>query len=254
MEPLDAENPPSDLRQGGLPFQPRVDYSAEGARRSLEQSMMRLGMAAIDMVLIHDVDLFTHGTAEAVEARYREVRSGCYPFLARLRDAGVITAIGVGLNETAMSLRFARDTDIDCILLAGRYTLLDQDALDELMPLCRQRNIAVILGGPFNSGVLATGVSAAARFDYGPVSPAIADRVKRVSAIAGRHGVAMPAAALQFPLAHDAVKSVVAGAMSAAEVEANVAHIATNIPADFWAELQHERLLPATAPVPPAGP
>lgn len=251
MEPLDrTAEPPADRRPGGLPFQPRVDYSADGARRSLEQSMMRLGLAEIDIVLIHDVDAFSHGSDEAARMRYREALAGCYPYLESLRESGVVSAIGVGLNETPMSLRFAMETDIDCILLAGRYTLLEQDALRELLPLCVEKDIAVILGGPFNSGVLAVGLTEAARYDYGPVPGAVAAKVKALAAICSRHGVDMPAAALQFPLAHPAIRSVIPGAMSRAELQANVQYLSQPIPADFWAELKHERLIPEGAPVP----
>ena len=144
MQPFDRQAPPTDLRAGGLPFQPQFDYSAAGAARSLEQSTMRLGIPEIDIVYIHDVDIFTHGSADAADQRYREVMEGCYPALEALRAAGVIKAIGVGLNETERSLRFARDTDIDCILLAGRYTLLDQASLDGLLPLCREKGISYL--------------------------------------------------------------------------------------------------------------
>jgi D-threo-aldose 1-dehydrogenase len=253
MEPLNSAAP-VDLRPGGLPFQPRFDYSAGGAERSLEQSMMRLGIAQIDIAYIHDVDVFTHRTQEEADRRYGETLKGCLPFLERLRSSGVIKAIGAGLNETAMSLRFARDTDIDCILLAGRYTLLDQGALAELLPICVQKGISVVLGGPFNSGVLASGLGTQARFDYGAVPKAIGERVKQLAAVCARHSVDLAAAALQFPLAHAAVKSVIPGAMSSAEVHANVAFMAQRIPADFWAELRHEGLVSREAPVPGAPP
>ncbi|MGI9423520.1 MAG: aldo/keto reductase, partial [Hyphomicrobiaceae bacterium] len=154
LEPYDRTNPPEGMRVGGLAFAARFDYSAAGAERSMEQSMMRLGIPEIDIVYIHDVDVFTHGSRDVAEHRFEEAMAGCYPYLQALRKDGMVKAIGVGLNETEMSLRFARQTDIDCILLAGRYTLLDQSALAGLLPHCEKKDIAVVLGGPFNSGVL----------------------------------------------------------------------------------------------------
>ena len=250
MEPLKQSHPPADLRAGGLPFQPRFDYSASGTSRSLEQSMMRLGIAEIDIVYIHDVDVFTHGTAEAADRRYREVMEGCYPELERLRGANVIKAIGVGINETERSLRFAQDTDIDCILLAGRYTLLEQDPLADLLPLCEQKDISIVLGGPYNSGVLATGVVGGAKYDYGDVPENVAARVFALQTVCNRHNVSLIAAALQFPLAHPSVISVIPGAMSLQEQNANIAAMHEPIPAEFWHDLVSSDLLAADAPFP----
>ncbi len=250
MEPLDRVSPPRDLRAGGLAFQPRFDYSADGALRSLEQSMLRLGLTDIDIVFIHDVDVFTHGSAEAADRRYAEALQGCYPALERLRDAGVVKAIGVGLNETERSLRFARDTDIDCLLLAGRYTLLEQDALDELLPTCVAKGIGVVIGGPYNSGALAAGPGEQASYDYGAVPERVARRVEALRALCERHAVSLTAAALQFPLAHPAVASVIPGAMSVAQQHANIASMQEPIAGDFWAAVRRSGLVRPDAPLP----
>lgn len=250
LGPLDAENPEPGRRQGGLPFGARFDYSAAGAERSLEQSIMRLGIPEIDVVLIHDVDVFTHGTRAEADRRYEEAVTGCYPYLANLRKEQKVRAIGVGLNEIENSLRFARDTDIDCILLAGWYTLLDQDAADALLPLCQKKGIGIILGAPFSSGVLATGVTEGARYNYGAVPNHVATRVERIQQICQRHHVDLRSAALQFPLGHAAITCVLPGAVSAAEVNGNVGHINQAIPDLFWEELVGEDLVRSDVPLP----
>ncbi len=250
LEPLNAASPPPDLRPGGLPFQPQFDYSAAGTIRSLEQSMMRLGICEIDILYIHDVDVFTHGTPAAADQRYREVLEGCYPELERLRSAGTIKAIGIGINETERALRFARDTDIDCILLAGRYTLLEQEPLDALLPKCLEKQISIVLGGPYNSGVLATGLGDGAKYDYGNVPDHIGKRVVRLQAVCETHGVSLIAAALQFPLAHPAIVSVIPGAMNSDEQRANMAAIHEPITVEFWQDLKAQGLLRQDAPVP----
>ncbi|MCP4379827.1 MAG: aldo/keto reductase [Hyphomicrobiales bacterium] len=253
LKPLDEAKVPADHRPGGLPFQAEFDYSAAGAERSLDQSMMRLGIPRIDIAFIHDVDVFTHGAPEEADRRYREAVEGCYRYLEQLRRDGVIGAIGVGLNETERSLRFARDTDIDCILLAGDYTLLSQKALDELLPLCMEKNISLVIGSPYNSGILVTGPEGEPKYNYKPAPPEIIDKVRRMQAVCRRHRVSLSAAALQFPLAHKAVASVIPGAVSPTEVLDNFARMAEVISDDFWRELVCEGLLPEAAPVPRLG-
>lgn len=250
LKPLDKHNPPRNLRPGGLPFQPQFDYSEEGTLRSIEQSMMRLGIPEIDILYIHDVDVFTHGSAEAADQRYREVMEGCYPALERLRSEGIVKAIGVGINENERSIRFAKDTDIDCILLAGRHTLLEQEALDELLPECERKSISIVLGGPFNSGVLATGLGDHAKYDYGQVPDHIAERVLALQAVCQQFEVNLIAAALQFPLAHPAVASVIPGAMNLKEQTVNMQALQEPIPSDFWQALKTEGLIREDAPVP----
>jgi D-threo-aldose 1-dehydrogenase len=233
---------------GGLNFEAHYDYSHDGAMRSLEHSLHRLGMNKVDVLLIHDIDVWTHGIA--YEDRFREVLSGCYPTLEKLRAAGVISAIGIGVNEIEPSIRFARDTDIDCILLAGRYTLLEHAALDELLPVCAQKDIGIMLGGPYNSGILATGAISGATYNYKPAPPDVMTRVGRIEAVCNRHGVPIAAAALQFPLGHPQVSSIIPGAAKPEEVDRNLTLMNVALPADLWAELKHEGLMPHGAPIP----
>ena len=250
MAPLRPGEAVAGWRSGGLPFKATFDYSREGTLRSLEQSMLRLGLASIDVALIHDADVHTHGSQAEADRRFREAMAGSYLALSELRRAGVIKAIGVGLNETAMSLRFAREADLDCIMLAGRYTLLEQGALDELLPLCEKKSMSILLAAPLNSGILATGARAGASYDYKPAPPAILDKVRRIEAVCARHQVELTTAALHFPLAHPRVASVVVGALRPSEVVDNLARLARSIPAELWRELKHERLLAEAAPVP----
>ncbi len=242
---------PADFREHGLPgFVPTFDYTYDGIMRSLEQSWLRLGISRIDVLFIHDVDFWTIGDRAVLEERFRTVMEGGYRALDELRRAGIIGAIGCGLNETEMSLRFARAGDFDCMLLAGRYTLLEQGALAEFMPYCEQRGIGVIIGGPFNSGILAGPPEPGAKYDYADASPAILDRARRIAAVCDRHGVPLPAAALQFPLAHPAVSAVIPGALSRAEVVQNLDHLRRPIPPALWEELRAAGLLDPAAPVP----
>ena len=232
-----------------LPFIPRFDYSYDGAMRSLEQSLLLLGTDHVDIVLIHDVDGWTHG-ADAVDVRFAEAMDGAYRALERLRSEGVIRAIGVGLNEAEMAARFARAGDIDAVLLAGRYSLLEQGALDDFLPLAHEKGIAVLMGGVFNSGVLATGPVDGALYNYRPAPPEILERTGRIEAVCRRHGVPLAVAAARFPLGHPAVASVVLGMVTPAEVARNVAAFDTAIPAALWSDLTAEGLLRPDAPVP----
>ncbi len=235
---------------GGLDFQPAFDYTYDGIMREVEDSMMRLGLGRIDILLIHDVDVWTHGTAEKTDHYFREVMEGGYKALDELRSAGTINAFGVGINEAAMCVRFVEAGDFDCILLAGRYTLLEQGALDNFLPLCGEKQVGIMLGGPFNSGILATGPRPGAKYDYQDAPPEILDRVGKIQAVCERHDVPLAAAAIQFPLGHDAVSSIIPGAVSLAEVQSNVELMSKSIPADLWAELKHEGLLREDAPIP----
>ena len=238
------------LRPGGLDFRPIYDLSRDGVLRALEQSHCRLGLAALDIVLIHDVDVVSHGSPAAFEARYREALAGAWPALDELRRAGVIKAVGIGVNEIEPCLRFIRDAELDCILLAGRYTLLEQKALDELLPLCLEKDVGILVGGPFNSGILAKGAVEGAPYDYRAAPPEVLERVRGIEQVCRRHGVALAAAALQFPLGHPAISALIPGAISRAEVRANAGHLRARIPADLWAELKHDGLLHPAAPVP----
>jgi len=170
--------------------------------------------------------------------------------MVALREQGAVRAIGAGINETAACQDLAERGDFDCFLLAGRYTLLEQAPLDALLPLCERRNIALIIGGAYNTGILATGAVPGAYFQYAPAPPEIMERVRRIEAVCARHRVRLPTAALQFPLGHPAVATVIPGTRAPAEVEQNLAIFAPEVPAEFWAELKHDGLLRADAPTP----
>jgi D-threo-aldose 1-dehydrogenase len=176
--------------------------------------------------------------------------AGGYRAMRRLRDEGVVKAIGAGLNEVAACQAFAEAGDFDTFLLAGRYTLLEQGALDRFLPLCLERGIGLMIGGAYNTGVLATGATPDAMYNYRPAPPDILEQTRRIEAVCARHRVRLASAALQFPLHHPAVATVIPGTRSPAEVRANVDIFEAPIPADFWAELKHEGLLRADAPTP----
>jgi D-threo-aldose 1-dehydrogenase len=222
-----------------LPLNPVFDFSADGILRSFESSLERLGLERVDILHVHDPD-----------AHHREVLEEAFPALSRLRDEGRIAAIGAGMNQWEMLCDFAREADFDCFLLAGRYTLLDQSALPRLLPECEKRGISILIGGPYNSGVLAAGSRGSGHYDYERPAPAILEKVARLETVADRHRVPLKAAALQFPLAHPAVASVIPGARTAAEVEENVRMFSHPIPSAFWSDLRSENLLPVEAPVP----
>ncbi|WP_309084607.1 aldo/keto reductase [Chelativorans sp.] len=234
--------------KGGLEFEPVFDYSYAGTMRSIEDSLQRLGLARIDIALIHDIDRWTHG--DAFPARLREALDGAYPALCRLRSEGVVAAIGIGVNEVQTCLDFAEHGELDCIMLAGRYTLLEQDAIEKLLPLCAQRKISLLVAAPFNSGILATGSVENAQYNYRPAPPEVLGRVRSIEAVCGEYDVPLAAAALQFPLGHPAVASVVAGAVSAVEVERNRVLMHHPVPLDFWLDLKSRGLLHPDAPTP----
>ncbi|MCU0820308.1 MAG: aldo/keto reductase [Beijerinckiaceae bacterium] len=232
---------------GGLPFAAHLDYGYDGTLRAIEQSLQRLGTNRLDIVLIHDVDRRNHG--DRLDQRFREAIKGAWHALRRMREEGVIGAAGIGVNEAEICLRFAEACDLDCVMLAGRYSLLDQGALHTFLPVAEKRGIGVLLGGVFNSGVLATGAVPGATYDYAPASAAILERVKRIEAVCTRHGVALPVAAIHAVRHHPAVASVVLGATSPAEVSRNLASWNASVPADLWAELKQEGLIDRDMPV-----
>jgi D-threo-aldose 1-dehydrogenase len=228
----------------------RYDYSYDGVARSLEFSLERLGLNEIDIVYVHDVDAYTHGSKEAAAARIKEFMNGGYRALDELRASGAIKAIGAGINEWQIAETLAKIGDFDVFLLAGRYTLLEQDALTSFLPLCAEKKIGVVVGGPFNSGILATGVKADAHYNYGPAPEEVADRVRRIQQICKTFKVKLPEAALRFPLGHPAVVSVIAGAQRASEAKRNAAMMSAKIPATLWRALKVEKLLREDAPAP----
>jgi D-threo-aldose 1-dehydrogenase len=228
----------------------RFDYSYDGVMRSLEFSLERLGLDHVDIVYCHDVDVYTHGSKEAAEARIKEFMTGGYLALDELRASGAVKAIGAGINEWEIAETLARAADFDIFLLAGRYTLLEQGALTSFLPLCEEKKIAVVIGGPFNSGILATGVKADAHYNYGPAPDEVKDRVRRIQQICKSFKVGLPEAALRFPLGHPAVVSVIAGAQRASEVRRNAAMMGGKLPARLWRALKAEKLLREDAPTP----
>ncbi len=224
------------------PFAPRIDYSYDGVMRSFEDSMQRLGTDHIDILLLHDCDRRNHGE-DGYRTYFREAMQGAYRALLSLREQGVVSAIGAGLNEWQACQDFAEAGDFDCFLLAGRYTLLDQSSLDSFLPLCVTRGIGIILGGPYNSGILATGAVDGAMYDYAPARPDILQRTRAIEAVCQRHHVPLRAAALQFPLSHPAIATVIPGARDVAEVQENFALMAHKIPDALWQELRTLGLL-----------
>lgn len=233
----------------------RYDYSYDGVMRSFEASLERLGLDRMDVLLVHDVDAYTHGSREASDARVRELfESGGYRALATLKAEGTVASIGAGVNEWEVCQMLLERCDFDCFLLAGRYTLLEQHALDSFLPLCEARDVGIIAGGPFNSGILATGPVPGAHFNYAPAPRPILDRTRALQTACERHGVPLAAAALQFVSAHPSVKCVLAGANTQAQVEANKRLLELAIPAALWADLKQQGLVQAEAPVPVAPP
>ena len=246
-----GEKGPADFRQNGLPgFAPVFDYTYDGVMRSLEHSHLRLGLSRIDIALIHDVDFWTIGDRAILDQRFKTVMDSGFKALDELRKAGVIGAIGVGINESDTSLRFIQAGDFDCMLLAGRYTLLEQGGLEAFLPECVKRSVSVILGGPYNSGILTGGVKPGAPHDYVAASADLIEKARKIEAICQRHGVELGAAAMQFPLFHPAVCSVIPGALAATEVKQNIARLSAPIPVELWSELKRERLLDPAAPTP----
>ena len=230
------------------PFTMHFDYSYDGTMRSFEDSLQRLGLERMDICFIHDIDVFTRG-ADQPEV-FRQAMDGCWKALAKLRDEGVVKAIGVGVNEWEVCHEALKQRDFDCFLLAGRYTLLEQDSLDEFLPLCEERGAAVLVGGGFNSGILATGAVEGAKYNYAPAPADIMDRVRRIEAVCKEYGVPLPAAALQFVVAHPAVPSFCAGTRTVEQLEQNLKWFSHPIPSEFWADLKQKGLLREDAPVP----
>lgn len=225
------------------------DYSHDGTLRSVEFSLERLGVDRIDVLYAHDLDIFNHGSAAALQARLDEFISGGYRALLRLREEGVIRAFGAGVNEWQPCQWLTERGDFDIFLLAGRYTLLEQEALASFLPLAEARGIGIVIGGPYNSGILASGPKPGAFYNYNPAPPEIIARVERIQATCAHHDVRLVDAAFQFPLRHPAVLSVIPGGQSVREMEANLAAATAAIPPALWADLKAEGLMRPDAPV-----
>jgi D-threo-aldose 1-dehydrogenase len=220
-----------------------VGFSREGVRRSLQDSLERLGLDRVDIVYLHDPD----------DHRGEALRTA-YPALEELRAEGTVAAIGAGMNQTAMLADFARHTDMDLLMLAGRYTLLEQSALDDLLPVCEQRGVGIVAAGVFNSGLLARAVPAGgAKYNYADAPQELVRRAELIAEVCERYGASLPAVALAFPMGHPAVVSVCVGARSAEQIERNVGLGGQGVPLAVWAELKEAGLLRRDAPVPAAG-
>jgi D-threo-aldose 1-dehydrogenase len=224
------------------------DYSYDGVMRSLEFSLERLGIDAVDILYAHDLDVFTHGSEAARDAHVSAFMQGGYRALAKLREEKTIKAFGAGINEWQVCEALARQGDFDVFLLAGRYTLLEQDSLASCLPLLEKRGMGVVLGGPFNSGILATGPKPGAYYNYSKAPPAVLKRVGAIAAICRAHGVKLPEAALRFPLLHPCVVSTIPGAAHPREVATNVKMLAKKIPKALWRDLKSAGLMRQEAP------
>ncbi len=230
------------------PFVMEFDYTYDGTMRAFEDSLQRMALERMDICFIHDIDVFTRGS-EQPEV-FKQAMDGSWRALESLRDQGVVTAIGVGVNEWEVCHAALQARDFDCFLLAGRYTLLEQDSLNDFLPLCEERGAAVVVGGGFNSGILATGAVEGAKYNYAPAPAEIMDKVKKIEAVCADHNVPLPAAALQFVVAHPAVPSFIAGTRTVEQLEKNLDWFSHPIPAEFWAELKRKGLLREDAPTP----
>lgn len=227
------------------------DYTYDGVYRSLEASFERLGIDSIDILFAHDLDIFTHGSAETRDHYMKILFDSGFKALRKLRDEGVVKAIGAGINEVEACGMLARGGDFDLFLLAGRYTLLEQEAaLDSLLPLLQERGIGIVLGGPYNSGILATGAKPGARYNYDPAPQAVLERVKKIEAVCKAHKVKLPEAALRFPLTHPCVVSVIPGAVRPKEVALNVKTMSAKLPKALWKDLKAQGLVDPRAPTP----
>jgi D-threo-aldose 1-dehydrogenase len=235
---------------GGLPFEVVFDYSHDGIMRAYEDSLQRLGLPRVDLAIIHDLDYGYHAPKVRVDAYFGQLATGGFRALADLRSSGQIRGIGAGINEIGLIPRFLDLFDLDFFLVAGLYTLAEQDTLSTELATCAERGIGIVIGAVFNSGILATGAVPGAKYNYTDPTPEQIEKVTRIQSICERYDVPMSAAALQFPLGHPAVASVIPGPMRPEHVRRNIEGFSLPIPAQLWSELKHERLLVQDAPVP----
>ncbi|MBT5875675.1 MAG: aldo/keto reductase [Candidatus Latescibacteria bacterium] len=232
-----------------LPFNFYYDYSYDGIMRTYEDSLQRLGMHAVELLLIHDLDPFFHNEAQ-IQAYLTQLFTSGWRALEELKSAGMIRGVGAGVNMMGMIPRFLDMMPLDFFILALPYTLLDQDALDVELPACEEHDVGIVIGAVFASGILVTGPTENATYKYAPATEEIMEKTRNIQLICERHGVSLAAAALQFPLGHPCVASVIPGAIQPAYVASNLENYRQVIPGDLWAELKHEGLLREDAPVP----
>jgi len=235
---------------GGLPFEHAFDYSYDGIMRSYEDSLQRLGLHAVDLLLIHDLDYFFHTTEDMVTASLSQLYTSGWRALDELRSSGQIKGIGAGLNMLGLIPRFLDMVDINFFILAMPYTLLDQDALDVEFPKCAEHGVDIVIGSVFASGILVTGPVEGALYAYSPAPLEILEKTQKIETICRAHDVLLPAAAIQFPLAHPNVAAIIPGALKPEYIHSNVENYQQEIPTDLWAELKSEGLLREDAPTP----
>jgi D-threo-aldose 1-dehydrogenase len=245
LRPKTDNAPSPDGRLSPMPFKVQYDYGYDGIMRSVEDSYQRLGLARIDILYVHDIGVYQHGPE--LNATYqKQLRDSGYKALDELRRSGVVSAIGIGVNEKEVLIEALDFGDWDAFLLAGRYTLLEQGPLDDLIPMCVERGTSLVIGGPLNSGILAGRDT----WNYDKAPPEIVARVQKLAAVCKAHNVPLPAAALQFPLAHPVVAAVIPGPRNAAEFVENLPLFTMKIPPGLWSDLRAEGLLHPNAPVP----
>jgi len=248
LSPAGSARIDSGLWVDPAPFAASYDYSYDGIMRSVEDSLQRMLTDRFDILLLHDIDRYTHG--EKQPTMFHKALNEGFQALVKLRDQGVVTAIGFGVNEADVCTTALKQADADCVLLAGRYTLLEQDPLDELLPMCQERGVGMLLGGVYNSGLLATGPVIGAKFNYAPAPRDVLAKTEQILQICRRHDVPLPAAALQFAAAHPVVSSVCIGSRTP-EQQANSAELfGRDIPPELWEDLRVAGLIRADAPTP----
>jgi len=235
---------------GGLRFEHVHDYSYDGIMRAYDQSQLRLGMNRIDLLVIHDLDFWFHETEEKVAAYLAQLFTSGWRALDQLRSHELVRGVGAGINELGMIPRFLNALDLDFFLLAMRYTLLEHETLKSELPYCERRNIGIVIGGVYNSGITATGAVEGAKYNYKDAMPDIMDRVARIESVCRANGVPLAAAALQFPLGHPAVASVIPGAIHPDQVRQNAENFRHPIPAALWSDLKIKGLIAEDAPTP----
>jgi D-threo-aldose 1-dehydrogenase len=245
LRPKTDTAPSPDGRLSPMPFTPVYDYTHDAIMRSVEDSYQRLGLARIDILYVHDIGVYQHGE-ELAAIYFKQLRDSGYKALEELRRTGTVSAIGIGVNEKQVLIDAMGIGDWDAFLLAGRYTLLEQAPLDDLIPLCLSRGTSLVIGGPLNSGILAGRDT----WNYDTAPPDIVARVQKITAVCKSHNVPLPAAALQFPLAHPVVAAIIPGPRSADEFNENLPLFTMKIPAGLWSDLLNENLLHPNAPVP----
>ena len=248
MTPDDPAKINRGVFKGGLNFSPIFDYSYDGVMKSFEQSLLRLGLSEIDICLIHDVDRFTHG--DKVEHYFKLAMEGAYKALNELKDQKVIQAIGVGVNEAEMCAKFAEEGEFDCMVLAGRYTLLEQGALDSFFPIAEKKNIGIILAGVFNSGILVKGVNENSTYDYDKIPDKIKSKYFEIDKICKEFNVPIAAAALQFCNANDLISTMILGMDRPTQVSQNIDFLNIKIEKEFWNKLKDNNLIDERSPTP----